>query len=101
MQASNITNTIFDEPNRRTYVILAPRVLTDGEMYSAIRREILRRGGKPLAHGQTLTLTITSSGGTISSAVEPESQNPAAKAVPNRDEPEHLNSPPDSPPDKP
>ena len=74
MKALNITNTVVDEANRRTYVILAPRVLTDGELYRAIRRELLRRRGKPLAHGETLTLTVTASGGTIASATELEPQ---------------------------
>ncbi len=70
MEAPNIENTIVDEANRRTYVILAPRVLTDGEIYKAIRQEILRRGS-PLADGETLTLTVTSSGGRITPAAQP------------------------------
>jgi hypothetical protein len=74
MQAPNIANTVVDEANRRTYVILASRVLTDGEMYSAIRREILRRGGNPLSHGETLTLTVTSRGDAMASDTEPEPQ---------------------------
>lgn len=52
MKAPDISNTIVDEANRRTYVILAPRVLTDGELYQVIRRELLRRGGKPLGQGE-------------------------------------------------
>ena len=79
MQASNIANTIFDEANGRTYIILAPRVLTDGELYRAIRRELLRRGGKPLAQGETLTMTVTSSGGIVASGVEPEPQKGTAE----------------------
>jgi L-asparaginase/Glu-tRNA(Gln) amidotransferase subunit D len=91
MKAPNITNTIVDEANRRTYVVLAPRVLTDGELYRTIRRELLKRGGKPLAHGETLTLTVTSSGGTIASVIEMESQTePPSVAVPNVDEPGQL-----------
>ena len=66
MKAPNTENTIVDEANRRTYVILAPRVLTDGEIYKVIRQEILRRGS-PLAGGETITLTVTSSGGGITS----------------------------------
>ena len=73
MKATNIENTIVDEVNRRTYVILAPRVLTDGELYWAIRQEILRRGS-PLADGETLTLTVTSKGGRITSVTKPEPQ---------------------------
>ncbi len=73
MEAPNIENTIVDEANRRTYVILAPRVLTDGEIYRAIRQEILRRGS-PLADGETLTLKVTCSGRRITSVAEPEPQ---------------------------
>lgn len=76
MKAGNIENTIVDEVNRRTYVILAPRVLTDGEIYRAIRQEILRRGS-PLADGETITLTITSSGERISSVAEPRTPKAA------------------------
>jgi hypothetical protein len=84
MPAQKIENTVVDEANQRTYVILAPRVLTDGEIYRAIRLEILRRGGKPLAHGETLTVTVTSSGRIISPASEPEpQQEPPSPAVPN------------------
>ncbi len=71
MKAQNIENTIVDEANRRTYVIMAPRVLTDGEIYKVIRQEILRRGS-PLAEGETITLTVTSSGGRITPVAEPE-----------------------------
>lgn len=74
MHSPNIANTVVDEANHRTYVIMASRVLTDGEIYRAIRREILRRGGNTLAQGETLTMTITSSGGIIASAAEPEAQ---------------------------
>ncbi len=63
MQPTNIENIVVDEANQRTYVILAPRVLSDGEVYKAIRQEILKRGGKPLARGETLTLTLTPGGG--------------------------------------
>ena len=59
MQAQNIENIVMDEANNRRYVILATRVLSDGEIYRAIRQEILRRGGKPVAQGETLTLTVT------------------------------------------
>jgi len=58
MQATNIENIVVDEANERTYVVLAPRVLSDGEIYKAIRREILRRGGKTLGRGETLTFTL-------------------------------------------
>lgn len=70
MKPPNIPNTIVDEANRRTYVIMAPRVLTDGEMYRAIRQELLRRGS-PLADGETLTVTVTTTGKRISSDAQP------------------------------
>jgi hypothetical protein len=96
MQAPNIVNTIVDEANRRTYVILAPRVLTDGEIYRVIRQEILRRGS-PLADGETLTLAVTSSGGRISSVAEQEPQKgPLTSAAPNPNEEERFASPPAS-----
>jgi len=95
MQTQNIENTVVDEANHRTYVILAPRVLSDGEIYRAIRQEILRRGGRPLAQGETLTLTLTSSGCAISPAPEPEPQKePPSMAVPSPVEEEQVSSPP-------
>ena len=95
MQSPNIENTVVDEANHRTYVILAPRVLSDGEIYRAIRQEILRRGGRPLAHGESLTLTLTSSGCAISPAPEPEPQKePRGMALPNPVEKEPVSSPP-------
>ena len=95
MKPANIVNTIVDEANRRTYVILAPRLLTDGEIYRAIRQEILRRGGRPLAHGETLTLTVASSGRAISPVPEPEPQKEApSMAVPNPVEKDQISSPP-------
>ncbi len=94
MKAPQIENTIVDEANRRTYIILAPRVLTDGEIYKAIRQEILRRGS-PLADGETITLTLTSSGGRITSVAEPEPpKGPLSPAAPNRNEEERSPAPP-------
>ncbi len=58
MPSPNIENIVVDEANHRRYIVLAPRVLSDGEIYRAIRQEILRRGGKPLAEGETLTVTV-------------------------------------------
>jgi len=56
MKASAVENKVVDEANERTYIIMAPRVLTDGEMFRIIRREILKRGRKPLARGETVVL---------------------------------------------
>ena len=58
MQAPNIENIVVDEANQRTYIVLAPRVLTDGELYKAIRREILNHGGKRPDRGETLTFSF-------------------------------------------
>ncbi len=97
MQTPNIANTVVDEANHRTYVILAPRVLSDGEIYRAIRQEILRRGS-PLPDGETLTLTVTPSGRTLSPAPEPEPQKqPPGPAVPNPAQNDQLGPPPGSP----
>jgi hypothetical protein len=56
MKASEVENKIVDEANERTYIIMAPRLLTEGEMFRIIRREILKRGRKPLARGETIVL---------------------------------------------
>lgn len=68
MRPQNIENTVVDEANHRTYVVLAPRVLSDGEIYAAIRQEILKRGGVPPLPGETLTITLTSSEGSRASS---------------------------------
>jgi hypothetical protein len=57
MKPANIENTIVDEANGVTYVVMAPRVLTDGEVFSAIRIAILMRGRKRPARGETLTIS--------------------------------------------
>lgn len=56
MKALDVENKIVDEANERTYIIMAPRLLTDGEMFRIIRREILKRRGKTLARGETIVL---------------------------------------------
>jgi hypothetical protein len=58
MQAPNIENIVVDEANQRTYIVLAPRVLTDGELYKTIRQEILKNGGKRPARGESLTFSF-------------------------------------------
>jgi hypothetical protein len=55
MKAPEVENKVVDEANERTYIIMASRVLTDGEMFRIIRREISRRGGM-LAKGETIVL---------------------------------------------
>jgi len=66
MEAPNIENIVVDEANQRTYVVLAPRVLSDGEIYKAIRQEIRKRGGVPPSPGETLTINLTPGGGSSS-----------------------------------
>ena len=62
MHALNIENIVVDEANHRTYVVLASKVLSDGEIYRAIRRELLRRKGIPPAFGETLTINLAPDG---------------------------------------
>ncbi len=59
MKSPNIENIIVDEVHQRTYVVMACRVLTDGEAYRAIRLELLKRGGNSLGKGETLVLTAS------------------------------------------
>ena len=47
----------MDEANERTYVVMAERTLTDGEIYRIIRLEILSRG--PLARGERLVISAS------------------------------------------
>lgn len=56
MKSQTIKNTVLDEVHDRTYVVMATRLLTDGEMYSAIRVELLRRKGKFPDKGETLVI---------------------------------------------
>jgi hypothetical protein len=78
IKPANVENIVFDEANGRTYVILATRLLSDGEIYKAIRQELLKRGGKPVDRDETLTLTLTSSGAIASSTltVGPHTESP-------------------------
>jgi hypothetical protein len=52
-----VENTVVDEAHSCTYVVMAHRALTDGELYSAIRVEVLKRRGKLPAKGETLVIT--------------------------------------------
>ena len=56
MKSPTIENIVVDEFHQRTYVVMAHRILTDGELYSAIRVEILKRGGLP-SKGERLVIT--------------------------------------------
>jgi hypothetical protein len=55
MKSAPVENIIVDEMHQRTYVVMARRVLTDGEVYKAIRVAILKRGG-PLEKGERLVI---------------------------------------------
>ena len=56
MKSPNTKNTIVDEAHGLTYVVMAHRTLTDGEVYSAIRVALLKRDGKRPARGETLVI---------------------------------------------
>ncbi len=56
MPSEPVENIVVDEIHGRTYVVMADRTLTDGELYRAIRVEILRRG-TPLARGERLVIS--------------------------------------------
>jgi hypothetical protein len=56
MKSPETENVYVDEAHDLTYVVMARRVLTDGEMFSAIRVEILKRGGKLPAKGERLVI---------------------------------------------
>jgi len=58
MKPPTIENIVVDEFHQRTYVVMAHRVLTDGELYSAIRVELLKRGGLP-SKGERLVITAS------------------------------------------
>jgi hypothetical protein len=60
VKSESIENIVVDEIHGRTYVVMADRILTDGELYRAIRIEILRRGN-PLARGERLVISNSSS----------------------------------------
>jgi hypothetical protein len=56
MKPKCIENTVVDEVHDRTYVVMADRILTDGELYKAIRQELLKSAA-PLAKGERLVIT--------------------------------------------
>ena len=56
MKSPKIENIVVDEAHQQTFVVMAHRILTDGELYSAIRVEILRRKGV-LTKGEPLVIT--------------------------------------------
>ena len=57
MKTPTVENVVVDEANERTYVVMAHRILTDGELFRAIRLALRERGGKTLAKGEKLVVT--------------------------------------------
>ena len=57
-KSPQIENIVLDEVHELTYVVMAHRVLSDGELYSAIRVELLKRGSFP-AKGERLVITAS------------------------------------------
>jgi hypothetical protein len=57
MKNPTVENIVVDQAKELTYVVMARRVLTDGEMYRDIRLALLKRGGKHPAKGETLVIT--------------------------------------------
>jgi hypothetical protein len=55
VKSPSVENIVVDEAHERTYVVMAHRVLTDGELYKSIRLEIMKRGS-PLAKGGRLVI---------------------------------------------
>jgi hypothetical protein len=55
MKAAKVENKVVDEVNERTYIVMAHRMLTDGELFRIIRREMLKRG-ETLAKGETIVI---------------------------------------------
>jgi hypothetical protein len=58
MKKPSVENVIVDEVHERTYVVMAGRVLTDGEIYRAIRLELRKRGGQYPKKGEKLLITL-------------------------------------------
>ena len=56
MKSPKIENIVVDEVRQQTFVVMAHRILTDGEVYSAIRVEILKRKGV-MTKGERLVIT--------------------------------------------
>jgi hypothetical protein len=58
MKSKTIENIVVDEVHDRTYVVIANRILTDGELYRAIRVELIKRAN-PLEKGERLVITAS------------------------------------------
>ena len=58
MKTPNIENVVVDEASHRTYVVMASKVLTDGELYSAIRVDRLKHGRRK-SDGERVIITAS------------------------------------------
>ena len=58
MKSPSIENVVVDEAGQRTYVVMAHRVLTDGELYSAIRVDRLKRRAR-VTKGERIVITAS------------------------------------------
>jgi hypothetical protein len=56
MKSPNFENVIVDEVRQITYVVVGRKFLTEGEIYSAIRVELLRRAGNGPVKGDKLII---------------------------------------------
>lgn len=59
MNPAVVENVLSDEVYKLTYIVKAPRILTDGEMFSAIRIAVLKSGGKRPQQGETMVITTS------------------------------------------
>ncbi|HWI58242.1 MAG TPA: hypothetical protein VNZ22_13520 [Bacillota bacterium] len=62
MKDLNVENVVVDEVHGRRYVVMARRILTDGELYKAIRQELMKRGGEYPRKGETLVIRFGQAG---------------------------------------
>jgi hypothetical protein len=60
MKSLSVENIVVDEARELTYIVMARRVLTDGEIYRDIRLALLERGGKHPPKGERLVITSSS-----------------------------------------
>lgn len=56
MKTVPVKNTVRDEANDITYIVNADRLLSDGEIYRAIRIALLARNRQLPAKGETLEI---------------------------------------------
>ncbi|MHC1765700.1 MAG: hypothetical protein AB9869_15610 [Verrucomicrobiia bacterium] len=59
MKSREVRNVVVDEANEVSYEVTANRLLTDGELYSAVRVALLNLGRRRLSKGETLKIKTT------------------------------------------